>query len=159
MVILDVETTGFNPRKDKIIEVAVLKVNKGRILDSFSTLINPHKAIPRHITKLTGLTQADINPAPTFQEIELQLFEFMKGHRIYGYNISFDKRFLVKTSRRFSCFTYRDYLKWLKERRPDYKDYKMKSVAKRHGIKVMTAHRAADDVLTLWEIMRRLGWA
>ena len=157
MIILDVETTGFNPKRDKIIEVAALKLKAGKIEDQFSTLINPLKPISTSISRLTGLTQADLKAAPSFQEIEDKLFRFMRGHRIYGYNVAFDKRFLVKGSKRFNCFIFKDYLKFVKRRRPNYTDYKMKSVAKKLGIRVNASHRAINDVNTLWEIMRRLG--
>ena len=159
MIILDIETTGFNPKRDKIIEVAALKWEKGKIVDQFSTLVNPIKPIPTSITRLTGLSQADLTSAPLFKDIELELFNFMKGHRIYGYNVAFDKRFLVRNSKRFNCFIFKDYLKFIKKRRPNYTDYKMKSVAKKLGIRVNHSHRAVDEVNTLWEIMRRLGWA
>ena len=159
MIILDLETTGFNPKRDKIIEVAALKLKAGKIEDQFSSLINPSKPISTSISRLTGLTQADLKAAPSFQEIETKLFRFMRGHRIYGYNVAFDKRFLVKSSKRFNCFIFKDYLKFVKKRRPNYTDYKMKSVAQKLGIRINHSHRAVDDVNTLWEIMRRLGWA
>ena len=158
MIILDVETTGFSPRRDKIIEVAVLKLKGRKIEDQFSTLINPFKPISTSISRLTGLTQADLKAAPSFQEIETELFRFMRGHRIYGYNVAFDKRFLVRSSKRFNCFIFKDYLKFVKKRRPNYTDYKMKSVARKLGIRVNHTHRAINDVNILWEIMRRLGW-
>jgi len=157
VIILDLETTGVNYKRDKIIDVAALKVRGWKILDTFETLVNPLAPIPAKVTSLTGINQSTVKGAPTFREIQEDLYKFMRGHRIYGYNVAFDKRFLVKQSGKFLSFIYEDYLKSVKKKRPEYDTYKMEVVAKRLGILVRGSHRASNDVLTLFEIIKRLG--
>jgi DNA polymerase III epsilon subunit family exonuclease len=157
MIVLDLETTGFNPRKDKIIDIAALRINRGKIVDSFVTLINPKIPIPFKITSLTHISQQDVKDAPTFDKVSSNLLKFMRGHRIIGYNISFDKRFLVKSERRFSCLTYFDYLKFIRGLDYEMDNYKLKTVTNYFGIHKKPTHRALADAETLVELIRILG--
>ena len=102
MIVLDIETTGFSHRKDKIIEVAAIKISRGKILDSFSSVVNPKIPLPSKITQLTGITEREVSSAPTFKEISSDLYNFMRGRRIIGYNVAFDKRFLAASPSGFN---------------------------------------------------------
>ena len=93
LIILDLETTGFNPKKDSIIEVYAALYSNGEIIDEFHSLLKPKRNIPIKITEITGITEDMVMSCPTFKEISSDLYEFMKGNRIIAYNSSFDKRF------------------------------------------------------------------
>jgi len=157
MIVLDLETTGFSHKKDSIIEVSAVKLSRMKIVDEFNTLINPLKPIPPNISLLTGLTEADLQDQPTFSEIAPDLFDFISGNRIIGYNISFDKRFLVANYRRFSCLRYEDYLKYVKKKRPNLRSYSLIAVARHFGYKKSQAHRARTDIELLIKVMRTIG--
>jgi DNA polymerase III epsilon subunit family exonuclease len=157
MVVIDLETTGFDSKKDKIIEVAALKVNRGRILDSFVTLVNPNMKLPAKAWKITGVSDKELKVAPLFKEISSNLFNFLKGNRIIGYNVSFDKRFLVANDMKFSCLEYFDYLKFVKGLDHELANYKLGTVANYFGIRKKPTHRALDDAETLVGLIRILG--
>lgn len=157
MIVLDLETTGFSHKKDSIIEVSAIKLSRMKIVDEFNTLINPLKPIPPNISLLTGLTEADLQDQPTFSEIASDLFQFIRGNRIIGYNISFDKRFLCANDRRFSCLRYQDYLKYVKKKRPNLRSYSLVAVARHFGYRKDSVHRARTDNELLIKVMRVIG--
>ena len=66
VVFVDIETTGGGYRQSRIIEIAVLRYENGEITDRFQTLLNPGVRIPPYITVITGITESDIDGAPTF---------------------------------------------------------------------------------------------
>ena len=157
MVVIDLETTGYDSKKDKIIEVAALKVNRGKILDSFVTLVNPNMSLSAKAWKMTGIKDKDLKKAPFFKEISSDLFNFMKGHRIIGYNVSFDKRFLVANDRKFDCLEYFDYLKFVKGLDYELENYKLQTVVNHFGIRKKPTHRALADAESLLGLIRILG--
>lgn len=75
--VLDVEATGLNPEKDKIIEVAVCKVKDGNIIDEYYTFVNPEKNILPIITEITGITNDMVKEAETIDIVIPKLFNFI----------------------------------------------------------------------------------
>jgi len=157
MIVIDLETTGLNPKKDKIIEVAALKVNRGKILDSFVSLINPNIRIEDIQLLNQNISDKDLKKAPFFKEISGDLFNFLKGNRIIGYNVSFDKRFLVANDRKFDCLEYFDYLKFVKGLDYELENYKLQTVVNHFGIRKKPTHRALADAESLLGLIRILG--
>jgi DNA polymerase III epsilon subunit family exonuclease len=157
MIVIDLETTGLNPKKDKIIEVAALKVNRGKILDSFVSLINPNIRLEDMRFLNQDISDKDLKKAPFFKEISGDLFNFLKGNRIIGYNVSFDKRFLVANDRKFDCLEYFDYLKFVKGLDYELENYKLQTVVNHFGIRKKPTHRALADAESLLGLIRILG--
>ena len=93
-VSLDLETTGLNAESDRIIEVGAVKVEQGRIVDSFQQLINPGHALPDFVSVLTGITEADLVGAPPFNDIADELATFIGDVPMVGQNYQFDLGFL-----------------------------------------------------------------
>ncbi len=93
-VAIDVETTGLNPSKDAIIEVAAITFRENVILDEFSSLVYPAQEIPPFITDLTGITQAMVENAPTMFNVRSKLRPKLGDHILVGHNINFDLSFL-----------------------------------------------------------------
>ncbi|MGP4082875.1 ATP-dependent DNA helicase DinG [Pseudalkalibacillus sp. R45] len=94
-VVLDLETTGHSPKnKDKIIQIGLVVVYNGTIIDRFSTYVNPEMAIPSFITSLTGIDQATVDEAPTFDEVAPELLKLLDGACLVAHNIKFDLTFL-----------------------------------------------------------------
>lgn len=95
---IDLETTGLNPRLDRIIEVGAVKIEKGRVTDTFSTFVNPGRKLEERITELTGIRDEDLSDAPYIEEILPGLFSFLEELPFLGHSILFDFSFLKKAA-------------------------------------------------------------
>ncbi len=95
---IDLETTGLEPKHDKIIEIGALRVEKGQITDSFATFVNPGRRLEERITELTGIRDEDLSDAPYIQEVLPKLLDFMGDLPILGHSILFDFSFLKKAA-------------------------------------------------------------
>ena len=93
-VVLDTETTGFDPRADALIEVAAAIVCGTETVDTFSTFVNPGRLIPEHITDITHITDADVANAPSANEVMQDLIEFCDNRPIIAHNAPFDQAFI-----------------------------------------------------------------
>lgn len=93
---LDLETTGLDPKKDKIIEVGAVRVRNGRITDCFQSLIDPGVMLPDKITQLTGITQEELAAAPGPEQVIPELLAFLGDDVILGHSVMFDYSFLKK---------------------------------------------------------------
>ena len=95
---IDLETTGLNPKQDKIIEIGAIKVMDGRKADTFSTFVNPGRKLEERITELTGITQEQVDAAPEIENVLPQLLEFLEELPLLGHRILFDYSFLKKAA-------------------------------------------------------------
>lgn len=92
--IIDIETTGGQPTQDRITEIAVFRHDGERIVDSYTTLVNPECVIPSHIQRLTGITSEMVRDAPTFPEVARKIVEFTDGCVFVAHNVRFDYSFV-----------------------------------------------------------------
>ncbi len=143
-VALDLETTGLSPDSDAIIEVGAVKFRNGQCLDSFQTLVNPHRMVPLNIQRLCNIAQAEVEAAPSFAEVAQKLEDFLEDHPIVGHNISFDLDFLARKSIRLSAVSC-DTLDMAKLLLPGISERNLSSVAGYLHIPNSTAHRALAD--------------
>ena len=93
-VAVDIETTGLNPSKDVIIEVAAITLQGSDIVDEFSSLVYPKREIPAEITWLTGITQAMVENAPSMFQVRSHLRPVLSNNILIGHNVDFDLAFL-----------------------------------------------------------------
>lgn len=93
-VAIDIETTGFIPGKNKIIEIGAVKVENGKIIDSFSTLVNPGTPIKKKITKITGITNDMVENALPIKKVLKDFVKFIDDYPIVVYNAPFDMGFI-----------------------------------------------------------------
>lgn len=93
-VIIDLETTGTRPGKDKITEVGAVRLRGLREEATFHSLINPFRRIPPRIVELTGITQTMVARAPRVEDVLPELLDFLQGAVLVGHNIAFDLGFL-----------------------------------------------------------------
>lgn len=97
LAFFDLETTGTNVGKDKIVEISILKVNPDNSKESYTKKINPEMPIPEESTSFHGITDEDIKDAPTFKDIAGELNNFLKNCDLAGYNcLKFDVPLLVE---------------------------------------------------------------
>lgn len=153
--VLDLETTGFSASTERITEIGVMKIKEGKVIEEFSTFVNPQKHIPERVTEVTNITDEMVADAPKIEEIFPKLLEFIKGTVLVAHNAPFDIGFLKQNAVRLGYefdFTYLDTLSLAKSLFPEYKKYKLGKIADNLGIKVEVAHRALDDVDTTVKI-------
>lgn len=99
-VVFDIETTGFSPVNNRIIEIGAVKVQNGNVTDRFSSFINPHVPIPFEIEKLTGIRDDMVKDAPSVEEVLPQFLEFASGCVLVAHNAGFDMSFIMENTRR-----------------------------------------------------------
>ncbi|HEX9024090.1 MAG TPA: exonuclease domain-containing protein [Geobacteraceae bacterium] len=143
--IIDVETTGMNPLRDRVIEVAVIR-NDGK--EEFSTLVNPGRFIPPFITSLTGITDDELESAPFFGDIALELAGILEGAVFVAHNARFDYAFIRNEFKRagisFSAPTLCT-LRLSRKLYPKSGKHSLERIIQRHSIVVSSRHRALDD--------------
>ena len=92
--VVDVETTGLSANKNRVIEIALVKIEKLKITDKLSYLINPQTYIPPFITSLTGISNDDVIGAPIFSDIVDEIISFTDNTILTAHNFTFDSSFL-----------------------------------------------------------------
>ena len=91
---VDIETTGGSFKKDRIIDIGILRVVNNRLVKTYNSLIDPEYYLPPEITRLTGITQKELEGAPTFTQIKDNILELLEGNIFVAHNADFDYRFL-----------------------------------------------------------------
>ena len=149
--VLDLETTGFSAKTEKITEVGIMKLKNGEVIDSFSCFVNPEKHIPQRVSEVTHITDEMVADSETIDKVFPKILEFIEGSVLVAHNAPFDIGFLKQNAKvlghKFD-YTYLDTLSLAKDLFPDYKRYQLGKIAANLGIKVEVAHRALDDVDT-----------
>jgi len=97
-VSIDLETTGLNPKLDKIIEIGAVKVLEGKAAESFHTYVNPGRQLEQRIVELTGISQEQVDGAPYIEEVLLKLIAFLEDLPLLGHRVLFDYSFLKKAA-------------------------------------------------------------
>lgn len=97
-VSIDLETTGLNPKRDRIIEIGAIRVEQGQTVGEFSTFVDPGRKLEERITELTGIRDEDLKNAPQMDEVFPKLLEFMGELPLLGHSILFDYSFLKKAA-------------------------------------------------------------
>lgn len=97
-VAFDIETTGLNPKYDKIIEIGAVRVREGEPVETFSTFVNPAKSLPARIVELTGIQDTDVAGAPYIDDILDAFLAFVGDDVLLGHNILFDYSFVKKAA-------------------------------------------------------------
>lgn len=159
IVFFDIETTGFRFGYDRIIEIAAIKVEKNKIVDSFCSLVNIGEYLPPEITRLTGITPDDLKKAPTFDEIKDKILSFLEDSVLAAHHVRFDYGFLKQEMRREGIeFTNRHFCTAQLSRYlyPKYKNHSLDHLIRRFNIQCQHRHRAYDDVLVLWQFYQRI---
>ncbi len=148
IVVFDIETTGFSPVNDRIIEIGAVKVKEGKITERFSAFVNPGKPIPFRIEQLTGINDAMVLDAPGIGEVLPQFLEFCGDAVLAAHNAGFDMSFIKENARRAGIpkeFTYLDTMGIARLLLPGQAKHTLDAVAKTLHISLENHHRAVDD--------------
>lgn len=147
-VVFDIETTGFSPVSNRIIEIGAVKVEKGSIKDRFSVFVNPQVPIPFRIEQLTGINDGMVIEAETIDKVLPKFLEFSEGCIMVAHNASFDMSFIIENCTRLGIekeFTYVDTVGMARMLLPGLNRFKLDTVAKALNISLLNHHRAVDD--------------
>jgi DNA polymerase-3 subunit epsilon len=146
--IIDIETTGLSPEREKITEIAIYVYDGNKIIDEFVSLVDPERPIPYFITRLTGITNEMVSNAPKFYEIAKKIIE-ITGNRIFvAHNVEFDYGFIKAEFASLGYEFKRNKLCTVKLSRkliPGKKSYSLGKLTNDMGINIEGRHRAAGD--------------
>lgn len=154
-VVFDLETTGFSPLNNRIIEIGAVKVEKGKITERFSSFVNPEVPIPFKIEELTGIRDDMVLDAPKIQQILPEFLSFCQGAIMVAHNAGFDMSFISKNCERqgLPCeYTVIDTVALARVLLPQLNRFKLDTVAKALKIPLDNHHRAVDDAACTAEI-------
>ena len=154
-VVFDIETTGFSPVNNRIIEIGAVKVSAGQITDRFSAFVNPDVPIPFEIEKLTGINDSMVMDAPFIETVLPQFLEFCKDAVLVAHNAGFDMSFIKENAGRQGIsrkFTYVDTVGMARILLPHQAKHTLDAVAKTMGVSLENHHRAVDDAEATAEI-------
>ena len=161
LAIVDLETTGGRPARDRVTEIAVVEIDSGEMVSEWSTLVNPGTSIPPWIQALTGITNDMVAGAPVFEELAPGLFERLAGRVFVAHNARFDYGFLRHAFERAGLdFQARTLCTVKLSRRlyPGYARHNLDSLIDRHRLKFdlhgAARHRALGDARAVWQFLR-----
>ncbi|RBI65942.1 DNA polymerase III subunit epsilon [Vreelandella sulfidaeris] len=155
LIFVDIETTGTRATRDRITEIAALKVINGELVDRWSSLIYPECKVPAQITQLTGIRDEMLSDAPRFVHIAESLREWLGDGQLVAHNARFDYSFLRNEFKRAGQDFRASLICTLRLSRriaPQERQHNLKALLNRYGIAPIRHHRAGDDVDALWSL-------
>jgi len=155
-VVVDVETTGTDPKLADLVEVAAVRVKGGKIVDRWSTYVDPGRPIVGN--QMHGITDADVKGAPSPAQAARQALEFVGSDLFVGHSVGFDIAFLEEAlgdGSRIEPGRYLDTLTIAREGYPDLENYRLETLSQFFGVELTRNHRALPDAeatanLLLW---------
>ncbi|MDR2504742.1 MAG: PolC-type DNA polymerase III [Oscillospiraceae bacterium] len=159
IIVLDFETTGLSAQNDRVIEIGAVKLREGRVIDTFSQMVNPERSIPQSATKINHIHDNDVANAPTFAKLADGLTAFLADSPIAAHNASFDIAFLKKELERVSVkreFTTIDTLALSRRLYPGQKSYTLGNMCKLLKISLKDAHRAVNDATATAKLLNEM---
>ena len=147
-VIFDIETTGLSPHADKIIEIGAVRIRDGKIINHFSSFVNPGRPIPYRIETLTGINDAMVIDAESIKVVLPRFLDFCEGAALVAHNASFDVGFIKKNCDDLGYeheFTSVDTVGMARFLMPNLSRFRLDTVAKALKVALRNHHRAVDD--------------
>jgi len=160
-VVFDLETTGTSTTTDRIVEISAVKVEKGNVVEEFSTLVDPGCPIPYYASMVNGITDDMVRGKPSIEEVLPDFLRFAGEHVLVGHNIgSFDMKYLYRDcSRTFGKTPDNDYVDTLYLARnllPQLSHHRLVDLAEYYGISTRGAHRALNDCIMNQQVFEYL---
>lgn len=157
--IIDIETTGLSPKKEKITEIAVYVFDGKKVIDEFVSLVNPERPVPYFITRLTGISNEMLVDAPKFYEIAKKIIEITEKRIFVAHNVDFDYNFIKEEFAQLGYEFKRKKLctvKLSKKIIPGKKSYSLGKLTAELGISINGRHRAAGDAFATVQLFEHL---
>ena len=160
-VSVDVETTGLDPADCRVIEVGMVRFERGQITDRWGSLVNPGVPIPPEITKINNITDAMVADAPTFRDLKWDVYGRMKERIFVAYNAGFDHGFLAMEMARAGLtlpdVPILDPQVWARALMTNQRRFNLGSMCDKFGIALENAHRAVDDAEAAGKVLLRFA--
>ncbi len=157
LAVVDVETSGGTAAFDRIIEVAVLRIRGGDVIDSFATLVNPERPVSGFIEDLTGIRNWDLRRAPAFADIKDELFRYFQDAVFVAHNAGFDYDFLKEEFERQGLTLSVARICTMRLSRtlyPQFRKHSLDALIERFEFSCPDRHRALGDALILRQFLR-----
>lgn len=158
-VSIDLETTGLNPKTDKIIEIGAVKVIHGERREQFVAYVNPGRKLEKRIVELTGIRDEDLKEASAIEEVFPKLLCFLEDLPLLGHSVLFDYSFLKKAALDQNLSFEKsavDTLKIARKYLPELESRSLDYLCSYYGISHQ-AHRAGEDAAATDILYRRLS--
>ncbi|MBI5044533.1 MAG: ethanolamine utilization protein [Candidatus Levybacteria bacterium] len=152
LAFVDLETTGTRPTYDRVIEIGIVQTQRGEIVDTYSTLINPGGILPLEIEKITGITTKDVSSAPPFQEVASEILTRLKDYTFVAHNVRFDYGFLkAEFARIEKSFSPKHFCTVRLSRAlfPQEYHHNLDAIINRFQLSVENRHRALYDAMAI----------
>lgn len=159
LVFIDLETTGASTRDSRVLEIGAIRVEKLKVVDTFSSLIKVDEPIPPFITGLTGIDTTMTKNSPRFADIADRLRAFMDGAIFVAHNVCFDYSFMQLEYRNLNQKFSMDKLCTVRLSRsfyPGQRRHNLDTIITTHGFKVDNRHRALDDAQVLVDFFNKI---
>ncbi len=159
-IAFDIETTGLDSMYDEIIEIGAIKIEDGKEIETFSTLIKPEYEIDEFITELTGITNEMVIDAPKINEVLPKFMDFINDSVILGHNVNFDINFiydnLINEDMKPITNDFVDTLRLSRRLLPELKHHRLSDLANYYNIDTTGSHRSLTDVRITIDIFKNL---
>ncbi|MEI6532232.1 MAG: exonuclease domain-containing protein [Candidatus Roizmanbacteria bacterium] len=159
LAFVDIETTGTSHENDRIIEIGVLRVQNGEVIETFSSLINPQVEVPDFIQRMTGIDTNLLHSAPLFSEVADTIFRLVDTSVFVAHNVGFDYSFLKSEFSRLDRQFLAPRLCTVKLSRtlyPQYQKHGLDTLMERFNFIVERRHRAMDDAHAVWQFYQMI---
>lgn len=159
-VVFDLETTGFSPAQNRIVEIGAVRLENGQIIDTFEMRVAQDKPLPRFFTELTGITEEDLADAVELEAAIGSFLQFADGADLVAHNASFDLSFLNHALEECGYLAYAgrhlDTLELSQLLFPRQSSFSLEALAAGLGVGHGAPHRALSDALATAEVLQKL---
>lgn len=158
LTIFDFETSGLDPEKDSIIEMAAIRCFNGKIVSEYSTLVKFDGILSPKITEITGIEQTDLTDALDIGQAIRVLYRFIGNSTLVAHNAGFDMGFLHHSLMRLAGRSFQnDFIDTLTIARDRYPyPHKLTDMCERLSIELTGAHRALNDVIGCFDVLKAM---
>jgi len=154
--VVDIETTGGFPQQHGITEIAIVLHNGSEVEGRYETLVNPHQPIPPFIANMTGISDAMVAVAPSFEEVAPYIFNLLKDRVFVAHNVNFDFSFVKHHLQEAGFHLQTPKLCTIRLSRkvfPGYRKYGLGHLCRELGIEIENRHRAGGDALATAQVL------
>lgn len=159
MCFVDVETNGGYGENSRVIEVGIVRIEMNKVVTKLEFLVDPGDRIPIFIERLTGITNQELESAPTFRQVSDEVADILEGSTFIAHSAAFDYGMISGEFKRLGeDFKYPVICsaKLSRALYPDFKRHNLDAIIDRHDLVVKNRHRAFDDAYALWDFYKCL---
>ena len=158
-VAVDIETTGLDPKRDRIVEIGAVRIREGKMEETYQSFVNPQRKLSKFITELTGIRQEMLQDAPMIDQVIEEFLKFVGEDCLLGHHVIFDFSFLKRNAVNCGHSFEKEGIDTLKIARKFLKELKQRSLSalcEYYKIENPHAHRAKEDAITAIMLYQKL---